>query len=230
VDDSKWERWGALGGILFAVLIAASAILPGSPPKTSDSGTKIAKFFADNNGAIRWSAYIGALGVLAVFWWMGSVWRVMRRAEGGSPRLAVVALSGAVFASVMATVGAIILAVVAIEGAKKVDKSGLIRFFYILSSNIAVATSFGIAVFVGAFSIVIIRSRVLPVVLGWLGALIALTAVVGGPIVSSTRDAFFYISFAAFIAFLLWVLIVSILMLRGAGAEAASPAPAASTA
>lgn len=229
MDDSKWERWGALGGILFAVLVAITAILPGSPPKTSDSATKIAKYITDNGDALRWSAYIGGLAVIALFWWLGSVWRVMRRGEGGSPRLTVTALGGAVFASVMATIAGIVLAVLPIIGTHTFDKHTA-RFFYILSTNLGIATEFGVAVFVGAFSLLIIRSHVLPSILGWLGLLVALLGIVGGPVVASTRDAFFYFAFAGFISFLIWTLIVSILMLRGAGAEAASPTPAASTA
>jgi len=36
MDDSKWERWGALGGILFVVMVVVAAFLPGSPPTTND--------------------------------------------------------------------------------------------------------------------------------------------------------------------------------------------------
>ncbi len=230
VDDSKWERWGALGGILFAVLVAITAILPGSPPKTSDSAAKIAKYVTDNDDAIRWVAYIGGVAVIFLFWWLGSVWRLMRRGEGGSPRLAVVALSGAVFASVMATIAGIVLAVIPLTGGLHNVGSGGARFFYVLSTNLGIATEFGIAVFVGAFSIIIIRSRALPVVLGWLGVLVALLGIAGGAVVATTRDAVFYVAYAGFIGFLLWTLVVSILMLRGSGAEAASPTPAASTA
>ena len=80
---------GALGrarGILFVVLVAVSAFLPGSPPKTSDSAAKIFKFVGDNGDELRWAAYIGGLAVIPLFWWLGSVWRLMRRGEGGSPR------------------------------------------------------------------------------------------------------------------------------------------------
>ena len=61
MDDSKWERWGALGGILFVIMVLVSVFLPGSPPKTSDSAAKIVKFFADNGDEIRWAGYIGLL-------------------------------------------------------------------------------------------------------------------------------------------------------------------------
>ena len=62
MDDSKWERWGALGGILFVIMVLVSVFLPGSPPKTSDSAAKIVKFFADNGDEIRWAAYIAVSG------------------------------------------------------------------------------------------------------------------------------------------------------------------------
>jgi hypothetical protein len=230
VDDSKWERWGALGGILFVVLVAVSAFLPGSPPKPSDSTAKIVKFVADNGGALRWAAFIGALAVVPLFWWLGSVWRVMRRGEGGTPRLAVGALGGAIFAAVMATLAGILLAVLPIVGVRIIPHQE-IRFFFILSSNIGFATEFGVAVFVGAFSLVIMRSRVLPPMLGWLGALLALITLVGGATVATTRDAIFDVAFVGFLGFLIWVLAVSILMLRGAGSERApapAPTPAAS--
>lgn len=215
MDDRNWERWGALGGILFVVLVAVTAILPGYPPKTGDSARKIADFITDNGDEIRWAATTGGLAVIALFWWLGSVWRLMRRSEGGSPRLTVTAFAGAVFAAVMATIGAISLAVIPVIGTHTFARSQ-IRYFYILSTNIAVATLFGAAVFVGAFSLLIIRRHVLPAIIGWLGLIVALLGIVGGPVVSSTRDAFFYVAFAGFIAFLVWVVVVSILMfLRG---------------
>jgi hypothetical protein len=219
MDDRNWERWGALGGILFVVLVAITAILPGYPPKTGDSARKIADFIGDNGNKIRWAATTGGLAVIALFWWLGSVWRLMRRGEGGSPRLTVTALAGAVFAAVMATIGAVSLAVIPVIGTHTFGNSQ-IRYFYILSSNLAVATMFGAAVFVGAFSLLIIRRQVLPPVIGWLGLIVAVLGIVGGPVVSSTRDAFFYLAFAGFVAFLVWVVIVSILMfVRGGDAS-----------
>jgi hypothetical protein len=211
MDDRNWERWGALGGILFVVLVAITAILPGYPPKTGDSAQKIADFIGDNGNKIRWAAFFGGLAVIALFWWLGSVWRLMRRAEGGSPRLTVTAFAGAVFAAVTATIGAVSLAVIPVIGTHTFAHTQ-IRYFYILSTNIAVATMFGAAVFVGAFSLLIIRRHVLPPIMGWLGLLVALLGIIGGPVVSSTRDAFFYVALVGFIAFLVWVVIVSILM------------------
>jgi hypothetical protein len=61
---------------------------------------------------------------------------------------------------------------------------------------------------------VIVRSNVLPRVLGWLGALIALVLLATGGGIASTRDVFFYLGFAGFVAFTLWTIVVSVLMYR----------------
>ncbi|HEX5586830.1 MAG TPA: hypothetical protein VFZ17_05940 [Acidimicrobiia bacterium] len=231
MDDRKWERWASLGGILFAVATALSAGLPGSPPKTSDSATKISDFIADKGDELRWGAFLAGLATLGLLWWLGSVYRTLRRGEGGSPRLAIVAVGAAVFAAAVSTIGSVMLGSLPIIGVRTLSPQGA-RLFYIISSNVTVATVFGMAVFVAAFSVVIIRSHVLPVWLGWVGVLIAVVAVFGGGVVASTRDVFFYGSFGAFVAFLLWVLVVSGLMLAGRGedsdAGAAAPTPAAS--
>jgi hypothetical protein len=225
MDDSRWERWSALGGVLFVVLILGSGFLPGSPAKTSDSPQKIAKFIGDHHDAIRWAGYVGVLAVVALFWFLGGVWRFLRRAEGGVPRLAVTAVGGAVFAAATSAIAGIVLGAIGILGVRGSGGAITTKFFYVLSFNIGAATSVGAAVFVGAFSAVIIRSAVLPKALGWIGALIAVVLLGAGAAVASTRDAIFNLSFGGFLAFALWILVVSIMMFR-----ADSALPAASTA
>ena len=219
MDDGKWERWGGLGGILFVVLVLVSAFMPGSPPKTSDSAAKIAKFVTDHGDAIRWASFVGALAGIALFWFLGSVWRVLRRAEGGSPRLAVMAVLGAAFATTMAAVGGIVLSAVGIVGVNDAGGKTGTRFFYIMATNIGAGTVVGIAVFVGAFSAVILRTGVFPKFLGWIGALIALVAVLASASTASTRDEYFALGFVAFVTFMLWLLVVSIMIVRGTGSE-----------
>jgi hypothetical protein len=216
MNDRKWERWGALGGVLFVVLAAISAFLPGSPPMTSDSAKKISDFFVDHGDEVRWAGYIGALAVIPFFWWLGSVWRMLRRAEGGSPRLTVMATTSAAFATVLAVIGGVILSAVPIIGIRALGLSGA-RTFYVISTNLAVATLFGVATFLLAFSVVIIRTAVLPRIMGWLGVLIAIVGMVGAASVATDRSAIFDIAFGSFLASMLWILVVSILMFVRAG-------------
>jgi hypothetical protein len=227
VDDSKWERAANWGGILFVVLVAVAAFIPGSPPKPSDGVGKIVKYFADHHDAVQWAGYIGALAVIPLLWWLGSVWRLMRINEGGSPRLTVSAFAGAVFAAAMATIGGVAVGAVALER-NFIGAQGL-KFFYVLTGALTSATLIGIVVFVGSVSVVVLRTNALPRLLGWFGALVSLVAIVGAAATATDKDAIFFAGFAGFIGFLLWVLATSILMMRAKTGEAA-PRPAASAA
>jgi hypothetical protein len=180
----------------------------------TDSAAKIAKYIVDKEDGLRWGAYLGGLGVIALFWWAGSLWRTMRRGEDGVPRLAVFALAGLIFASVMATVSTIVLSAIATLGIAGSGGPDGTKFFYVLGWLFNGAAMFGIAAFLAAAGVLVVRSGVLPRALGWLGVLLAIVAAVGGASVATTDDAVFTVTFVAFIGFLLWVLVASVFMLR----------------
>ena len=214
MDDSKWERWGALGGILFVVLILASAFLPGSPPKTSDSTTDMAKFIVDKGDELRIAGYLGAIAVVPFFWFLASLWRLLRRDEGGAPRLAVMAALGGAFAATVGAVGGIVLALLPMVRFS-LDRD-LLRVLYILATNIAFLALFGIATLVLSTSVVFIRSRGMPVWLGYLGVVAGLVALIGGGATVSTNDTLFTFGLIGFLLASLWLVILSIFMLRQA--------------
>jgi hypothetical protein len=226
VEERSSDRPLALAGIVFVVLILIAAFLPGSPPKTSDSAAKISKFVVDNGDQLRWAAFVGALASIVVLGWLGAVWRVMRSAEGGSPRFAVAAALGTAMAAALFNVGGILMATVAIIGVPHVGTNGT-RFFYVFATDLAAGGSFGIALLVGAFSTVIIQTGVFPRVIGWFGALVAVVLIVAGASVASTRDVFFVLGFVGFIGFALWTIVVSVMMFRLAGAPRPAPLSAA---
>jgi hypothetical protein len=213
MDDAKWERAGNLGGILFVVLVVITIVLGGSPPKTSDSGAKIAKYFVDHGDDIRWAGIIGALATVPLFFWLGSVWRLVRRAEGGVPRLAVVGLAGIVFGSALGVVSGLVSNTMALRPFGPGSAAGY-KFFYTLSWTFTAASAIGIALFISAFSIAIIRTGVLPKVVGWFGELVALVLLVGSVSLASDNDTLFVLTFVGLTGALIFVLAASILMLR----------------
>ncbi len=215
MDDSKWERWGALGGILFVVLILASAFLPGSPPATNDPTSDMVKFVVDKGDELRYAGYLGALAVVPFFWFLSSLWRRLRRDEGGTPRLTVMAALGGAFSATFGALTGVLLAVLPIVGVKALGANG-VRTFYILATCVGFLALFGIATLILAASVVFIRSRAMPIAVGWYGVLTAVVALAGGAATVSTRDAVFAVGFVGFLMATLWLLIVSILMLRKA--------------
>jgi hypothetical protein len=217
VDDAKWERFGAIGGFVFVVLALVGALVAGAPPQTSDSAHKIAKYFSDHDRAIRTGSFLSVIGTLFLLWWVGSLWTRLRRAEGGAPRLTVVAALGTVLGAAgalasFATTSAIDfrLAQLGPNGAK---------VFYTLSVTALSAGAVGLAALVLATSVITIRTRVFPVWVAYGGyalGLLWLVAVLG---VASERGVFFGLLFAAFLVWLAWIAVLSVLMLRAGESE-----------
>jgi hypothetical protein len=213
MDDARWERWGAIGGILFVICIVVSGFLPGSPPMTSDSVREMAKFVADKGDEIRIAGYLGAVAIIPFFWFLGALWRLLRRGEGGSPYLAVMAALGGAFGAVTGALGGIVLAVLPLTRSSLT--AGSLRTLYVLSTDIAFMALFGIATLTLSASVVFIRSHVMPAWLGYLGILTGIVALIGAGATVSTNDTLFGFGFAGYVLSALWVLILSILMLRG---------------
>ncbi len=208
----KWERYGALGGILFVVLVIASIVIPGSTPKSSDSAAKIVKYFRDHQDGIEVAAFVGGLATLPILWWAGSLWARLRRAEGGQPRLALIAVLGLLFGGAGQLVSGAITATVALE-LNTVSASGA-KFFFVLSMAAGSAGLVGLAVLVLATSMLVLRTRVFPVWLGWVGIVDAVAFLVASYAVASTSDAIAGVGFASFIIWAVWIIVLSVIMFR----------------
>lgn len=213
MDDGKWERAAGAGGILFVVMVLVSAVLPGSPPSTSDPARDIAKYFTDHGDAIRQAAFLGILATLPLVWWLSAIYRMLERATGNA-RLGVIAAVGVAIGAVAAGVSSVVYAVVAMMG---VGGSGGLtgtKFYYLLGTNLTSMVAIGTALTVGAVSVGILRGGMMPKWIAWLGALVVVLSVVGSLIGVTGNDAVMGICFASFIGFALWLVIVSVVMLR----------------
>ena len=115
MDESRWAKYAALGGIWFVVLNVIGAFLPGTPPKTTDSALKIAKYFHDHQRGIKVGTMLIGLGLIGLFWWFGSLWRLMVDAEGGRARMSVVALIGLGVAGGLALMSGVVSSTVALQ-------------------------------------------------------------------------------------------------------------------
>ena len=215
----KWERYGALGGILFVVVVIASIAVAGSTPKSSDSAAKILQSFQDHKDGIKVSAFLGGLAAVPILWWAGSLYARMRRAEGGAPRLALIAVLGLVLGGAaqagMAAVDATVVLTI-----KTISPSGA-KFFFVLGQGFSAAGSVGLAVLVLAVSVLAFRTRVFPIWLAWIGIVDAIAFLVASYSVATTSDAISALSFAAFIIWAIWIIATSVIMFR-----AKEPAPA----
>jgi hypothetical protein len=219
VNESKsWERYAALGGIVFLVLLIASQIASGSTPNTTDSSAKILKYFADNKDGIKVAAFLNGLAAVPILFWVGSLWARLRRTGEGQSHLAVAAVLGLVLTGASQVVRWAVLGTVVLLLNDVSDKEA--KFFFVLASGLGSAGGFGLAVLVLATSVLLLRTRVFPVWVGWVGLVDGLVFLVSGIGIASTSDGVNFAGFISFLLWIVWIIALSVLMFR-----AKEPAP-----
>ena len=93
MTDTRWERLAAAGGFISVVLSLAYIFLsPGVDALASAS--EVASVYAKNReGALFWN-FIGTLSFFFFLFFLGALYNVLRRAEGGTGWLSLIAFSG----------------------------------------------------------------------------------------------------------------------------------------
>ena len=142
MDDRRGERLAVLGGVAFVLLDVTVAVLGGEPPASDAGRLEISRYLADHGAAIEAGLWLFGIATVALMWWMGSLWRLMVRAEGGAPRLAVVSLLGLAIAGSMSLAASAVSA----AAATRIDDLGAgVTAFHSMSVLLLAAAGFGIA-------------------------------------------------------------------------------------
>jgi hypothetical protein len=211
-DDMKWERYGALGGIVFVVMVVATIVISGSSPMASDSPAKILKYFHDNQDGIKVASFVSALAAVPILLWAGSLWARLHRSGDTQFRLAIIAVLGLLLGGTGNLTQTALNATVVLE-LKNVGANEA-KFFFVLAQGFNAAGAIGLAVLVLAPSLAVFRFRAFPVWVGWIGVLDGIAFLIAGYSLATTGDAIGAFGFAAFILWAIWIIITSIIMFR----------------
>jgi hypothetical protein len=209
-------RLAAAGGVAFVVLSVASTFAAGAPPASDASAAKVAAYFHDHSGGIRSQLLLGGLGIAALVWWFGALWRMLSRAEHEQPRLAIVAAVGLAIGGALALVNGIAVATAAIRP----TDAATTRLLFTLSLIAISAAGFGLGTFLLATSTVTYRAHLTPGWVSGLGVVAALAFFVSAGGAVSDAQAYAVAGLAAFFVWCAWILAVSVTMWRSAGTEA----------
>jgi hypothetical protein len=224
MNDTKWEQYGALAGLVFVVLVVVGAFIAGAPPSPDDSVRKIGDYYTDHTGAIKTGAFLTGLAIVAFLWFLGSLWSALRRSED-TRRLATIATGGAIVAVVLAVTAFALNSTVAIALNSRDAVQGVNpKFVYLLAGVIGGMGNFGVAVLVGATGVAILRTRVFPAWLGWPSVVLAVGWIVAGFVVATDNEVIFTIGFIVFLVWLIWILLISFFLYRPQ-TKAAAPMP-----
>jgi hypothetical protein len=207
VGDSRSERFGALGGVVFVVLDVTIAVLGGEPPATGAGRSEVASYYAEKGAVVEAGLWLFGLASVALIWWFGSLWRRMARSEEGTARLAVVSLVGLTLAGALSLASSSVSAALSL----RVDDAGDgLLIFHTLAVVLLAASGFGVAAHLLATSVLGARTGTLS---WWVVGVGVVSAVgfLGSAVLSATGsgDVSSAIGFAGFALWCAWILGVS---------------------
>src|SRR5204862_4795575 len=130
-----------------------------------------------------------------LIWWLGSLWRIMSRAEGERPRMALVAAVSLGVAGGLALLSGAILSATALRS-KEIGSGA--EVFYVLATVVISTSGFALVAHLAAVASLNYRKRMFPAwitYLGWLGALGFLIAAFGAASDASVFAIFGVVSF-----------------------------------
>jgi hypothetical protein len=209
---------GAASGLFAALLFVVAFVIflsthpgGGNTPALPDiaNAQAVPAFFADHLQPIRAQVMLNSLGIILFLWFLGTLWSVLRRAEGGPARGSAIASAGGLIGVAMTLVGLMLTATATLTTSLPMAEA-------VPTLYAAAAVSFAFAG--AAFAVLYLGVAEVSLRVGgvprWLGMLSILAAVVSifgvitpyftsGVFNPATGAVGFY---AHYIVFVLWVL------------------------
>jgi hypothetical protein len=198
--SGSWARYAPLSGLLAVALLVASIIVTGfDSVDTDDTTREVIEFWRDNDGEQVAGAFLSALSLVPFLWFLGSLRSALRAGEGGTGRLSAIAYAGGI---VLAAVAAVDASIQFATAESVGDVPPLVtQSLSTLYNDFFLGFPVGVGTFMLASSLVILRTGVLPIWLGWVAFALG--------IVSITPIGFF-----AFFLVLAWIAIVSVVLFQ----------------
>lgn len=200
------QRTAAIGGVLYVTLDIVVGVMAGAPPAPAAPQSEIAAYIADHRAGLAVGLWLFGLATIPLLWWFGSLWVGMVRAEAGTPRLAVVSLTGLMLGGTMALASAVVMAALGLLPTHADATTAL----YTLASAFLSAAGFGLASHLIATNLLAARSHALArwlVVVGMVSAVAFIcSAVLGAVSTDATSNT---VSLVGFVLWLGWILGVS---------------------
>jgi hypothetical protein len=217
MSNSRWERFAPLTGVVFFVLLAISIALSSDTPDTDDSTADTVSYWSAHDSRLIAAGILGTFAVIFFIWFAGSLRSVLLRAEGGDGRLSTIAFAGMLTIGISGAIGSA-LEFTAADTVNDVPAT-VTQTLSVLNEDFFFPFLAGIALFMFATGICVLRHGGLPRWLAWVAIVIGVVTVTP-------------IGFAGFLGAFIWTLVVSIaLYLRGGetGTPAVPPAAGPTT-
>ncbi len=217
----RWERLALASGILFAAVQIATVafnvvfFLTTHPPMDA-SPQATARGFAQQETMVEIGTYLYVLQVPFWLLFLGGLFGVLRRVEGGSGALSVSVLGAGVAMVVIASMGALISALTPTIGQLGGD-AATVKAIDGMTPLALALSAFPRAVLLGGTSVILLESRLAPRWIGWAGLALGLISLLStGTLVAPVLFPFLAIGTVLFVV---WVLTLSVALLRSTRTE-----------
>jgi len=212
--SKQLQKWVGITGLIFFVLVAMSALLVPNTPNTNASPTKLSSFYTHSKaGLLHIDAIITGLAVLVgVFWfWYFRDWLIATNAA--ARRLGTVAFAGALLFAAGGGLAGGLSTALGDASDTHATTVGTLQVLNTLSTDLGnTITGAGLAIFLVATAVLILRYRVLPIWMAYWGILGAVAGLV--------------IGFFGMIGFGVWLVAACVVILmRASHAPAVSDTP-----
>ena len=114
-------RWQSLTGILGMALLSIALVLPGPPPKASDSAASLQASLVHHRSAFVNGVLLAAVGLMALLWFVGVLTATLRSYELADSARPAIALAGGVAGVMLIFVGMVLFSGIAFKVAEMGD-------------------------------------------------------------------------------------------------------------
>ena len=226
--DETWESLAWVAGVAAVVLFIVATYIAGSPPGPHDSVVKVFNYVHNNGTAIKWGGYLVAFGIFLLIFWVAALANAARRALNGPNGLVTVIVVGATVALGLELVATAVANVEVLRIGEL--GAGGVHFFFALNYVLGAVGLFGTAALVLGVSLVVLQTGFLPRWLGPAGLVLTVALLVAGAGVATLGNTVGVISLVSFLAWAVWVVAISVLMLVRSTAAEPLPSTAGSVA
>ena len=222
----RWERLGAGMGIAFVVLqLGLGAVLTDAPALDAP-GKEIHAYLVEHGGNVLLAASLGALSAFFFIWFLGTLRTFLQTVEGGRGHLSAIAFGAGLVTITLATTASLPTVALAWDKTARLAEPGLVRAVWNLNTLALVPIGSSAGAFCLAAAIVILRTRVMPVWVGWIGILAAVVGVLAVFfLVSDDPDSPLGtpVNLGGFLLAMLFILLLSVFMVIRLGKRESAP-------
>jgi hypothetical protein len=227
MTNVNWERYGRATGIVFVVLFIVSYVIYGTAPKIGASTSDITSFYVGDRGKVLTAMVFFGLAVVFLLWFVAAIASALRdvgKAGWGSATIAAGTALATVFFVLVALNAGLAYSIAGY------GDQGVITALSDMCWIIGVTVSYPAALLIGAASIGLSGTRLVPTWFSPIGILAAILVLLGGT--TWATSGFWapdgaYSTWITPIIAMAWIVVTSGLLYMSAPATATAPERAA---